>query len=278
MRAGRSESFGGGGPAEWEPHQNVAIDLYTITWNERRILPFFFDHYEPWVDRFVVFDDGSDDGTAEALARHPKVDLRPFPAKGSSFVRTLQALWQHVWKESRGGADWVVVTNVDEFFYHPEGMPAYLQRCAGEGCTMIHPRGYEMVGDRFPAAGTHLVEELPAGVPMPGQDKRQLFNPDAIIEINFGAGRHRCTPTGTVVQPRTVEAALLHYKFVDPHAYTVPRQQVLGRRMLPGDLAQDFGAHYRLPVEHMLHYFDWLKMHAIGVVAAKQDALPPGSV
>src|SRR5665213_3488606 len=128
------------------------------------------------VDRFVVFDDGSDDGTAETLSRHPKVDQRPFPPKGSSFVLAARALWQTVWKESRGRADWVVIANVDEFFYHPDGMRAYLRRCASEGVTILHPRGYEMVGDRFPELQTRLVERLPAGVPAFGQDKRQLFN------------------------------------------------------------------------------------------------------
>jgi hypothetical protein len=252
----------------------MLIDLYTITWNERCILPFFFDHYEPWVDRFVVFDDGSDDGTAEALSRHPKVDLRPFPPKGSSFVLAARALWQEVWKESRGRANWVIITNVDEFFYHPDGMRAYLQRCLTEGVTIIHPRGYEMVGDRFPAAGTHLVEQLPMGVPMFGQDKRQLFSPDAIAEINFAPGRHQCKPTGTVVEPRTFETALLHYKYVDPHGYTIPRQHVLGRRLLAGDLSNGFGWQYQQPASGLLKSFDWLKMHSIRIVASKQEVVP----
>jgi hypothetical protein len=154
-------------------------------------------------------------------------------------------------------------------------MPAYLQRCKAEGVTMIHPRGYEMVGDRFPAAGTHLVEQLPEGVPMFGQDKRQLFNPDAITGINFSPGRHGCAPTGKVVEPRGAEAALMHYKYVDPRAYTIPRQQILGRRLLPGDVSQGFGIQYRLPAEKLFNYFHWLKMHATRVVAAQQETAPP---
>lgn len=242
------------------------IDLYTASWNERRMLPFFFDHYAPWVDRFVVFDDASDDGTAQALARHPKVDLRPFPAKGSSFVLTALELWRHAWKESRGRADWVVVTNIDEFFHHPAGVRDYLARCAAQGFTMIHPRGYEMVGDRFPGPGRSLVESVRAGVAMFGQDKRQVFDPDAIVEINFGPGRHQCNPTGTVLEPPTVEAMLLHYKYVDPHAYLLPRQRALAQRLLETDLRSGFGQQYRLSPEGMLRSFEWLKMHAGNVV------------
>jgi hypothetical protein len=55
----------------------MQIELYSITWNERRMLPFFLDYYRPWVERFAIFDDQSDDGTTGTLARHPKVDLQP---------------------------------------------------------------------------------------------------------------------------------------------------------------------------------------------------------
>jgi len=251
------------------------IDLYTITWNDRRVLPFFLEHYAPWVDRFVVFDDQSDDGSTQALARHPKVDLRPFPPKGESFVLAALNLWQHAWKESRGRADWVVLCNVDEFFHHPAGMGAYLQRCTAEGATIIHPRGYEMVGDRFPEPGSSLVRQVPMGVAMFGQDKRQLFDPDAIDEINFAPGRHQCEPTGTVVEPVAVEAALLHYKYVDPHAYMLPRQKILGQRMLPGDRSRGFGKQYGSTSEQLLISFRWLKMHAADVVGTQPGVPPP---
>src|SRR5258706_15238182 len=99
----------------------MQINLYTITWNEQRLLPFFLDHYGPWIDRFIVFDDRSDDGTTELLARHPKVDLRPFPPKGESFVRAALGIWENAWKESRGRADWGVITNINEFVFHPAG-------------------------------------------------------------------------------------------------------------------------------------------------------------
>jgi hypothetical protein len=246
---------------------SMRIDLYTISWNERRMLPFFLDYYGAWVDRIVVFDDASDDGTAEALARHPKVDLRPFPPKGDSFVLAALSLWQHAWKESRGRADWVVVTNVDEFLYHPAGMGPYLERCRQAGVTMIHPRGYMMVGDAFPPPGSSLVDTLRLGVPVMGHDKRQVFDPQAVVEMHYGPGRHGCSPEGTIVEPAVVEASLLHYKHVDRHGYFLPRQRALGQRMLAHDRASGFGAHYAHPVEVDLHAFEWLKMHATDVVS-----------
>ncbi len=244
----------------------MRIELYTNTWNERRMLPFFLDHYEAWVDRFVVFDDGSDDGTAEVLARHPKVDLRPYPPKGNSFVLATLQLWQNVWKESRGRADWVIVTNVDEFLYHPDGMRDYLERCSADGVTMLHPLGYAMVGRAFPAEPRGLVSALRRGVPMYGHDKRQVFVPDAISEIHFEPGRHRARPAGVVREPRVPEAKLLHYKYVDPEGYLIPRQRALGARLLPGDLARGLGAQYASADAIHLDSFAFLEMHATDVV------------
>jgi hypothetical protein len=136
----------------------MAIDLYTITWNERRILPFFLDHYESWVDRI----------------RH--------------------------------------------------------------------------------------------GAPMFGQDKRQLFDPNAITEIDYEPGRHACTPTGRVVEPDRPEVMLLHYKHIDPHAYTIPRQRAMAQRISESDRRQGFGRQYFLSAEKILQSFEWLKMHATDVV------------
>jgi hypothetical protein len=69
----------------------------------------------------------------------------------------------------------------------------------------------------------------------------------------------------------------MHYKYVDPHAYTIPRQRILGQRLLPGDVSHGFGIQYRLSPEQLLNSFDWLKMHATRIVAAEHETLPPAS-
>ena len=105
----------------------MKIELYTITWNDMRVLPFFLRHYESWVDRIIVFDDASDDGTVDLLRSHPKVDLRQLPDKGDSFVLTALDIWNHAWKERRNRADWVIATNIDEFFWFSPEPRDFLQ-------------------------------------------------------------------------------------------------------------------------------------------------------
>jgi hypothetical protein len=69
-----------------------------------------------------------------------------------------------------------------------------------------------------------------------------------------------------VVEPSRPESVLLHYKYIDPQGYCLERQKALGRRLLPGDREQGFGAQYRLSNEVMLRSFAWLTMHATDVV------------
>ena len=93
----------------------MSVDLYTVCWNEVDMLGFFFRHYDSWVDRYFVYDDGSTDGSLDLLARHPRVEVRRFEhTDPDSFVLSHQAFHNTVWKESRGQADWVVITALDE--------------------------------------------------------------------------------------------------------------------------------------------------------------------
>ena len=130
----------------------MTIHLYTFGWNEMRMIGFFFRHYEPWVDKFIFFDDGSTDGTLELLASKKNVEIRPFAyASPDSFSLSVQAWRNSCWKESRGEADWVIVTDADEHLHHP-ALSSYLARCKDEGVTYIPALGFDMVTEFVPAA------------------------------------------------------------------------------------------------------------------------------
>jgi hypothetical protein len=244
----------------------VKIDLYTIAWNDGPLVPFYLDYYGSWVDRIIVYDDGSDDGSLNLFKAHPKVELRAFPPKQESFVLTATALWDHAWSESRNIADWVVIANIDEYFWHKDGMKNYLERCTEHRVTVIKPLGYEMVGDHFPDADESLVEALPMGVPMWGLDKEQIFNPSAISDMDFGVGRHTCNPIGRVKRSDPPEAKLLHYKYVDMEGYHNPRQNALKARLLDGDRKRGYGSHYDASPALRMKSFTWMKQHATRVV------------
>ena len=217
------------------------VHLWALVWNERDILPFFLEHYRPFVDRFFLYDDDSDDGSVEYLADQPDVELRRFQNEGDSFVEAARDFYNHAWKESRGAADWVIVVNIDELVHHPSPREALAEE-KRLGRTIIRPRGWDMVTEDFPREGP-LVQTANRGVHSRGMAKLAIFDPDMINEINYAAGRHHANPTGRAVGARETSFDLLHYKHLGEE-YLVRRYRELGPRMKPVDRARRLGVQY----------------------------------
>ena len=139
------------------------VHLYTLCLDEVRMLPFFFQHYDSIVEYYVVYDDGSTDGSLDLLHQHHRVEIRPFERTNSdSFVESELVLFEHCWKESRRRADWVILVNIDEFLYHPMGW-SFLETYKTKGITIIQAEGYQMVAESFPEKHRPLISQVRKG-------------------------------------------------------------------------------------------------------------------
>ena len=219
--------------------------LYTVCWNEAEMLGFFFRHYDPWVDRYIVFDDGSTDGSLEILRSNPKVDVRPLVrSNADSFVLSHLRLMNEAWKESRGNADWVIVVDVDELLQaRGWNNSDYVTACARQGITWIPAVGYQMTGEEFPRPDEHLATTHTMGAPSVWMSKLSLFNPNAIVETSFTVGRHEAQPTGDLRLPANDELLLLHYKYLGLE-YSSERLRALAARRGEFDRRNGWGRHY----------------------------------
>src|SRR4029079_18339767 len=66
---------------------DTRVHLYAQCWNDATMLPFFFRHYDSFVDKYIIFDDASEDGSLAMLLAHPNVEVRRFPwSDPESFV------------------------------------------------------------------------------------------------------------------------------------------------------------------------------------------------
>ncbi len=244
------------------PRPHGSVWLYALSWNETRMLPFFFRHYDAWVDRYIIYDDGSTDDTLDQLRAHGRVEVRRFTrAIPDSFVESAR-IWQNeVWKEARNQARWVVLTAVDEHIHHPD-MPSYLRSQAKAGATAMPALGFNMVADTFPPAGTHLATTLRRGMPHVEMNKLSVFDPNGLDETDFAPGRHAAKPTGRVVYPESDELLNLHYKYLDRH-YLEARHALLLTGLGTGDLTQNLGFQYQWTKGRMDSHWDSMLRDAI---------------
>ncbi|NQV24509.1 MAG: glycosyltransferase family 2 protein [Rhodopirellula sp.] len=245
----------------------TSIHLYALCWNEVRMLPHFFRHYDSIVDRYFIFDNGSTDGSIELLQQHPKVTLGEFHVTGRSFVEAARDFYDQCWKPSRQQADWVIVCNIDEHLYHPD-LRRYLSTARQRGISLVVPRGFEMVSDTFPTGNEPLYRQVRTGTRLRkggGLDKPELFAPDRIREINFENGRHRAAPEGIVRKPFCRKVKLLHYKYLGA-GYLSGRLTELKQGLREHDVEQKLGHQYLWDEQRKLDEFQKVRRGAVQVV------------
>jgi glycosyltransferase involved in cell wall biosynthesis len=195
------------------------IHVYTVCWNEEVMLPFFLDHYADWCDRIFVFDNGSDDRTAEIVRAHPKCEWRDYHTGGELDERNLLRVKEQAWKEHRGEADWAVVVDVDELVHFgPLDPRAVLEGCAARGESVLRPLGFNMVLDAEASLaqrpGRRLVEEHHLGVHKKIYSKPCIFSPSRIESVSFRPGAHQGTFVPRARIYRDPRIRLFHYKYV----------------------------------------------------------------
>jgi|WetSurMetagenome_2_1015567.scaffolds.fasta_scaffold170029_2 glycosyltransferase involved in cell wall biosynthesis len=236
------------------------ICLFTMAWNEERMIPYFLRHYLPIVDKIVVFDHGSTDDTKKLL-NHPKIEIRDFVVpKNSYWIKANCEVENNVWKNCQ--SNWVIICDIDELLYHPN-LLQYLQDCQKNGVTIPKVNGFQMVHDRFPTTSSQIYQEVSKGVPAPRYSKNIIFNPNAIKEINYVYGAHECNPEGNVRFSTTTELKLLHFKNLGLD-YVFDRYHLLAKHQ--GNNHKGYCSHWRRSNKIHIDVFNRLTEEAVEVI------------
>jgi hypothetical protein len=163
------------------------IHLYALCWNEERMLPYFFRHYDPIVSRYFIADNGSTDASVALLEQHPAVSLEKFDVTAEGFVLSALHFYDHAWKQSREKADFVVVCNVDEHFDHDDPRSCW-KRWKAENITVVQCAGFEMVSDSFPMSEQRLVDQIKTGIRCEIWDKPFIFDRTPLKRLGIKPG------------------------------------------------------------------------------------------
>jgi predicted O-methyltransferase YrrM len=243
----------------------MKIDLYARCWNERDMLPFFFLHYDKLVQRYIIYDDASTDNSQDILRRNPKVELRPMPpySDPESRIRSALALQETCWRESRGIADWVIITDIDEHLYHPD-MYGYLAQCRAQGVTIIPALGYQMLSEHFPEHKTLLCQSLTRGACDLVYSKLGIFSPNEIDAVNYTQGRHSAAPKGRVVLPARDELLLLHYHYLGFERVRKRNAQFVTRQR-KNDIAMGWGSEYSLSSKQLREVWNLIASRLVDI-------------
>jgi len=256
----------------------MIIHIYSLCWNEERILPNYFRHYDVIADRYFIFDDASTDSSLDILAKHPKVEIGRFHKQAESFVDGAYVFNNNIWKRSRNKADWVIICNMDEQLYHPD-LLNYLKQCRDAGITAIPAEGYQMISDSFPDSDERLCDLITFGMRYKKMNKLSIFNPDAIEEINYKHGRHYANPIGRVVYPQRRDLKLLHFKYLGLD-YLITRFAELSTGLRRIDLEQGWGSRYLWEREKIEQSFRdvWTASSEVPVSAVRTKVKTKGRI
>lgn len=218
------------------------VHLFTLTYNEEKILPFFFQHYEKFVDRFYVFDNHSTDRTEEICKERDDVIFVKWDSKGKMDSFQLTEMRNKIWKKSIAHCDFILVVDADEFLYH-KNMKSVLSKMKKNMFTIAKPVGYGMLSSKFPTSGELITNQVKKGVRTPMMDKCVLFSPRHVEKTNYGLGSHTCLPEGYIKVYRDENLKLLHYKGLGVD-YSLERKNLFKKRVPKKNLKMGISKHY----------------------------------
>lgn len=209
----------------------MKIELYTFTYNDSALIPFFLRHYEPIVDRMTFIDSGSNDDSLDLLKNHRVIHT------GLTWWDWDKLHWtrQNIWKGS--DYDLVIFPDLDEFFYRPE-LRKFLEQ---NHFDIYQMEGYQMVSRNFPANRSNILD-INKGVRLPLYDKYTIFNPKA--DVRFPNAHHVETTSNNICR---YQIKLLHYKFLGVDHMLKRAQEVQERvpknsycQVIEGNILQKF--------------------------------------
>jgi len=222
------------------------IEAYIVCWNEEEILPFTLDHYSQFCDRIVLLDNASDDKSLEIASQYNKVQVEQWcvdpsllseEEKSVSGIapvydeRMLNFVKENCFKKYGKGADWVIIADCDEFYYHPN-MRGLLEGYMLSGINYPTVMGFEMISEDFPEHdGELLVDKVRTGMRCEGMDKRLIFDPRVGYGSKLCYGAHGLYAREDLMkESEKDDIKLLHYKDLSVDYKVRRRKQLLSRR------------------------------------------------
>jgi len=239
----------------------MIIDVYTFCWNEEVRLPYFLRQWAPVARRIIIYDNGSTDKSREIALRHKNVVWDTVTYKNSNQINEHRLTYtkNNCWKQSRD-ADLCFVGDIDEFMYHPMGLPNFLYETYNSGFTLYKANGFEMATSSPPKHDGLIweCEDFKYGWQKPKDynlNKTTIFSPRHIGEMKFDHGAQDPEPIGRIKWFNHENFKLLHYKLIGKDYY-LNKLRGASKRLSVVNRQMGWGVHYLESREVQSKYFD----------------------
>lgn len=241
------------------------ISVYTITWNEEKILPYFLKHYSQFASKITIFDNYSSDDTINIINKFNDCDIDVIPYNTNGYIDDFKYLEikNNCWKGDP--SEYVIVCDVDEFLY-VNNVFDYLN--INNKYDIFTPNGYEMVSDEFPMQyKTQIIEQVKNGMFRDGLCKSILFKPNMISDVNYTPGCHFFYINDITIKIKKDEdqLKLLHYKHLSKE-YLIKRYELLANRLSDTNKKLGAGRHYLNTIQEISEFFDHIKENSQKVI------------
>lgn len=229
------------------------ITIYTITYNEEKMLPFFLDHYSKFASRIVIYDNESTDNTVKIANKHPLVKDVYSVKTGDSLDDSMYVkIKNSCWKDDT--SDYVMLVDTDELIYHEDDIVKYLEN---DNHSVHRCNGYNMISENFPKEGESITDQIKQGVFDRFYSKPVIFNPNIIKKSDFELGIHngRFYDETCECYPKESELKMLHYKNLG-FKYREDRHKMFAKRMSEFNQRTGAGIHYTWDTKTQKDEFD----------------------
>lgn len=231
------------------------VEIYTLCHQEAKIIPYYMRHYRQYGQPFL-FEGHSTDGSAE-LAKSLGAIIVPLETNNEVRDDIFVGVKNNCWKQSK--ADWVIICDMDEFVYHP----VFIKYLSTVKETIIIPRTFEMIADKYPTTTGQIYSEVQYGFEI--LPKMFLFKPRELTEISYGAGCHNAQPEGNVRINRNTEIICMHMRHLSIE-HIIQRNAYLSGRLSAENKRMGWGWHVTMPPPVVESYFNENRPKLIKVV------------
>jgi glycosyltransferase involved in cell wall biosynthesis len=227
------------------------MTVFTITYNEELMLPYFVKHYRSRLTncKIVVYDNESTDKTVE-IAESLGCKVLTYKTDNRLNDLVYLEIKNNCWKNE---LDWVIIADCDELVNISEN------DLINEKATIIMFEAYNMVNLR----NDLNIEGITHGVRAESYDKAYCFNASKIDEIGYGAGCHWCEPKGLVEYSENIYKAY-HYKYINID-YMINRHAIFASRLSDENIRRGYGAHYMYGEQQIIEEFETARKNSIKI-------------